>query len=93
MTREERIKEIFARVMNAHYWSPDKCDIQYTRGFPWVNQGAYLGDTLICMADTYEGGTEDWVLIAHAPSDLKFLLEEVERLNDKIFELEQQINA
>ena len=51
---------------------------------PYVPQCSYLGDTLICLADTYENSREDCAFLAHArimtPLACKALLLAIEGL-------------
>lgn len=51
---------------------------------PYIPQCSYLGDTLICLADTYENSREDCAFLAHArtmtPLACKALLLAIEGL-------------
>lgn len=51
---------------------------------PYVPQCSYLGDTLICLADTYENSREDCAFLSHArtmtPLACKALLTAIEGL-------------
>lgn len=49
-------------------------------GYVFIGQGSYLGETLIQLADTYEGASDDCDLLAAARNHLRELCEEVLRL-------------
>lgn len=55
---------------------------------PYVPQCSYLGDTLICLADTYENSREDCAFLAHArtmtPLACKALLAAIEGLEQAL---------
>ena len=48
--------------------------------FIWHPQGSYLGDTMICLADTYEDDHKDLDFIAAAPTLLREACERIEKL-------------
>lgn len=55
---------------------------------PYVPQCSYLGDTLICLADTYENSREDCAFVSHArtmtPLACKALLTAIEGLEPMV---------
>lgn len=55
---------------------------------PYVPQCSYLGDTLICLADTYENSREDCAFLAYArtmtPLACKALLTAIEGLEQTL---------
>lgn len=53
-------------------------------GAPWIPQGSTLGNTLIQLADTYEGSPADCAFVAAARDDVPCLVTEVRRLRDAL---------
>jgi hypothetical protein len=54
--------------------------------FIWHPQGSYLGDTMICLGDTYEDDHKDLDFIAAAPTLLREACERIEAL-EKVAEV------
>lgn len=81
MTPEE-LDAIEARANAATKWSPKKCDLRCDPedGRAYAPQGATLGNTMIQLADTYDGSDRDWVFLAHVRTDVPDLIAEVRRL-------------
>jgi len=50
--------------------------------FIWHPQGSYLGNTMICLADTYEDDHKDLDFIAAAPTLLREACERIESLEE-----------
>lgn len=71
ITKLERIKsalresiEIASKATKGPWTWTDQQDEE--NELPYVPQCSYLGDTLICLADTYENSREDCAFLAHA---------------------------
>lgn len=77
-----KIDEIEARAQRATLWTPDACDLRVDPedGRVYAPQGATLGDTLIQLADTYQGYDADWEFLAHSREDVLALAAEVRKL-------------
>lgn len=56
-------------------------------GFIYHPQGSYLGQTLICLGDTYEDDHLDLDFIARAPRDMEYLLSELKRVRARLAEV------
>ena len=80
----EQIKELMEAATQGEWsWSDQREPDEY--GYIYTPQGSYLGDTMICLADTYEDGQYDLSFIAALPQIAAFALErdaEVIRLRE-----------
>jgi len=67
---------IEARANAATEWTPDDCEVRTDGcdGYEYACQGATLGQTLVQLADTYDGSDRDWVFLAHARTDVPALV-------------------
>lgn len=85
MTRPD-IKAIEDRANATSMWSADECGIKYIGAdkYAYVPQCAHLGETLICLDDTYENSTEDWQFLAHARTDIPALIAYIKELEAKL---------
>ncbi|MDO9020596.1 MAG: hypothetical protein Q8S73_37075 [Deltaproteobacteria bacterium] len=77
----DELAAIGARAEAATPWTPAACDLHTGEDGPYALQGATIGGTLVTLGDTYEGSTEDWLLIAHARTDVPALLRHIAALD------------
>lgn len=85
----EDLAVIEARTEAATEWSPDDCEVRTDGydGHEYACQGATLGQTLVQLADTYDGSDRDWIFLAHARTDVPNLVSEVRALTAERDEL------
>lgn len=68
----ERLRELEAKATpGPWYWNERKVSDD---GYVYIPQGSYLGDTLVCLGDSYEGYQADLDLLSELRNHCKTLL-------------------
>lgn len=52
-----------AQKTNFAHWTATEWSSSHSDGDRYIGQCSYFGPTLICLADTYEGSTEDCLFL------------------------------
>ena len=71
-------------------WSDRRTDAE---GYVYIPQGSYLGETLIMLGDTYENCERDCDFITNSKKYIRFLLDCIEDLDDKVNFLESRLSS